>query len=67
MEQDFKKHTSYIGIFTNALNQQKHHANQKNVNEKQLQMNQVLMSKLDEVNAENAQLKLMFQRFSEQI
>ena len=49
MEQDFKKHTSYIGIYTTALNQQK------------------LMSKFDEVNAENAQLKLMFQRFSDQV
>ena len=56
MEQDFKKHTSYIGIFINAQNQQK-----------LLEMNQVLMSKFDEVSAENAQLKLMFQQFSVKI
>lgn len=39
MEKDFKRHTSYNGIFTNALNEIKREKQQKEVNDRQIEMN----------------------------
>jgi len=65
MEKDFKHHTSYVGIFNNARNEIKREKQQKEINDRQIQTNEILLTKFDKITAENQDLKTRVKSFTD--